>query len=280
MPLAAPPPPVPLAQRRPPIGHTAWHVRSLLIRSEALRPAQLSHHEGGQAEQARQGGQGRSGHAETEAGVGRGAETGVSARMPRMCTQTCLGAVVGSQLLWMPTRHRCEPCKRTGMASLQTRCPLPLLRPTQPPSPPPHRPAAPAGRSYTVSIAVAASCIENAQNLELATLLAGQIARAAAIFNVDEVGACRGPSLSPPPCAPAQPPLLWVPRRPSMLFCGAHQQASASGGLLACPRAGSPPSGLPLVLHPPSPTPPCLPPCLPACPPPLACLPPSGGCAG
>lgn len=43
------------------------------------------------------------------------------------------------------------------------------------------------GRPYTVSIAVAASCIENAQNLELATLLAGQIARAAAIFNVDEV---------------------------------------------------------------------------------------------
>lgn len=43
------------------------------------------------------------------------------------------------------------------------------------------------GRGYTVSIAVAASCIENAQNLELATLLAGQIARAAAIFNVDEV---------------------------------------------------------------------------------------------
>lgn len=39
----------------------------------------------------------------------------------------------------------------------------------------------------TLSVAVAASCIENAQNLELATLLAGQIARAAAIFNVDEV---------------------------------------------------------------------------------------------
>lgn len=35
--------------------------------------------------------------------------------------------------------------------------------------------AAPAGRTYTLSIAVAASCIENAQNLELATLLAGQV---------------------------------------------------------------------------------------------------------
>jgi predicted SPOUT superfamily RNA methylase MTH1 len=39
----------------------------------------------------------------------------------------------------------------------------------------------------TVSIAVGASCIENAQNIELATLLAGQIARAAAIFRIDEV---------------------------------------------------------------------------------------------
>jgi len=39
----------------------------------------------------------------------------------------------------------------------------------------------------TLSIAIASSCIENTQNLELATLLAGQIARAAAIFNVDEV---------------------------------------------------------------------------------------------
>lgn len=39
----------------------------------------------------------------------------------------------------------------------------------------------------TLSIAVAASCIENAQNLQLASILAGQIARAAAVFNVDEV---------------------------------------------------------------------------------------------
>ena len=46
--------------------------------------------------------------------------------------------------------------------------------------------AAPTGRPWTLSFAVAASCVENAQNLELATLLAGQIARAAAIFNVDE----------------------------------------------------------------------------------------------
>ena len=43
------------------------------------------------------------------------------------------------------------------------------------------------GRQYTVSIAVPGSIIDNAQNLELKTYLAGQIARAAAIFNVDEI---------------------------------------------------------------------------------------------
>lgn len=39
----------------------------------------------------------------------------------------------------------------------------------------------------TVSIAIAGSIIDNAQSLELATRLAGQIARAATIFRVDEV---------------------------------------------------------------------------------------------
>lgn len=39
----------------------------------------------------------------------------------------------------------------------------------------------------TVSIAVAGSIIDNTQSLELATRLAGQIARAATIFRVDEV---------------------------------------------------------------------------------------------
>ncbi|GAQ83751.1 hypothetical protein KFL_001600210 [Klebsormidium nitens] len=43
------------------------------------------------------------------------------------------------------------------------------------------------GRDWTVSIAVAGSIVDNAQSLELATALAGQIARAAAIFCVDEV---------------------------------------------------------------------------------------------
>lgn len=46
----------------------------------------------------------------------------------------------------------------------------------------------PAGRQWTVSIAVASSVIDNTQNTEFATYVAGQIARAAAIFNVDEVG--------------------------------------------------------------------------------------------
>ncbi|KAF3330751.1 putative methyltransferase C9orf114 [Carex littledalei] len=39
----------------------------------------------------------------------------------------------------------------------------------------------------TVSIAVAGSIVDNAQSLELATLLAGQIARAVTIFRIDEV---------------------------------------------------------------------------------------------
>jgi predicted SPOUT superfamily RNA methylase MTH1 len=46
----------------------------------------------------------------------------------------------------------------------------------------------PCSSSYkTVSIAIGASCIENAQSQDLGTLLAGQLARAAAIFNIDEI---------------------------------------------------------------------------------------------
>lgn len=43
------------------------------------------------------------------------------------------------------------------------------------------------GRSYTVSVAVAGSIIDNAQSPPLKAYLAGQVARAAAIFEVDEV---------------------------------------------------------------------------------------------
>eukprot|EP00191_Tetraselmis_sp_GSL018_P024834 CAMPEP_0177623146 /NCGR_PEP_ID=MMETSP0419_2-20121207/28747_1 /TAXON_ID=582737 /ORGANISM="Tetraselmis sp., Strain GSL018" /LENGTH=362 /DNA_ID=CAMNT_0019123679 /DNA_START=145 /DNA_END=1230 /DNA_ORIENTATION=- len=43
------------------------------------------------------------------------------------------------------------------------------------------------GRRYTVSMAVPGSVIDNTQSLELATAVAGQIARTAAIFNVNEV---------------------------------------------------------------------------------------------
>ncbi|KAK9805844.1 hypothetical protein WJX73_006812 [Symbiochloris irregularis] len=42
-------------------------------------------------------------------------------------------------------------------------------------------------RKQTISVALAASVIDVAQTLELATFLAGQIARTAAIFNIDEV---------------------------------------------------------------------------------------------
>ncbi len=43
------------------------------------------------------------------------------------------------------------------------------------------------GRNWTVSIAIPGSVVDNAQSKELKTLLVGQIARAAAIFKVDEV---------------------------------------------------------------------------------------------
>ncbi|XP_023231341.1 putative methyltransferase C9orf114 homolog [Centruroides sculpturatus] len=43
------------------------------------------------------------------------------------------------------------------------------------------------GRDYTLSIALPGSILDNAQTAELQTLLAGQIARAATIFNVDEI---------------------------------------------------------------------------------------------
>lgn len=42
-------------------------------------------------------------------------------------------------------------------------------------------------RAFTVSIAVPASIIDNAQSMELKTYLVGQIAKAATIFNVNEV---------------------------------------------------------------------------------------------
>lgn len=44
------------------------------------------------------------------------------------------------------------------------------------------------GPSFTISIAVPGSILENAQSHELRTYLAGQIARAACIYCVDEVG--------------------------------------------------------------------------------------------
>ncbi|KAK7108823.1 hypothetical protein V1264_016488 [Littorina saxatilis] len=43
------------------------------------------------------------------------------------------------------------------------------------------------GRHYTVSIALPGSILDNAQSRELRSYLAGQIARAAVVFNVDEI---------------------------------------------------------------------------------------------
>ena len=47
--------------------------------------------------------------------------------------------------------------------------------------------ASTSGRTYTVSLAVPASVVESAKSLEWATAIAGQIARSAAVFCVDEV---------------------------------------------------------------------------------------------
>jgi hypothetical protein len=46
---------------------------------------------------------------------------------------------------------------------------------------------APAVSDYTISVALPGSIVANAQTAELKTYLAGQIARALVIFNVDEV---------------------------------------------------------------------------------------------
>jgi len=43
------------------------------------------------------------------------------------------------------------------------------------------------GRKWTLSVAVAGSILENAQSAELRSYLAGQVARACVIFNVDEI---------------------------------------------------------------------------------------------
>ena len=48
-------------------------------------------------------------------------------------------------------------------------------------------PAAPSGRAWTVSVALPGSIVANAQTAELKTYLAGQVARAAVVFNVDEI---------------------------------------------------------------------------------------------
>ncbi|GAK66770.1 uncharacterized protein PAN0_014c4994 [Moesziomyces antarcticus] len=49
------------------------------------------------------------------------------------------------------------------------------------------RPTAPGGRRYTVSVAIPGSIVVNAQSPELQSRLAAHIARACAIFNVDEI---------------------------------------------------------------------------------------------
>merc|ERR1712060_975686 len=48
-------------------------------------------------------------------------------------------------------------------------------------------PVSPSGRPWTVSLAIPGSIADNAQTHELRSYLVGQIARAATIFNIDEI---------------------------------------------------------------------------------------------
>ncbi|KEI38349.1 uncharacterized protein L969DRAFT_18362 [Mixia osmundae IAM 14324] len=66
----------------------------------------------------------------------------------------------------------------------------------------PHKPSARArarerSRNFTLSIALPGSILLNAQTPELRTILAGQIARSCAIFNVDEIIVFHEPTFSP-----------------------------------------------------------------------------------
>lgn len=47
--------------------------------------------------------------------------------------------------------------------------------------------AQPSGRKHTMSLAIPGSCLENAPSLEYATFVAGQLARAAVAYHLDEI---------------------------------------------------------------------------------------------
>ena len=58
--------------------------------------------------------------------------------------------------------------------------------------------AVPVGRRWTVSIALPGSIVDNAQSHELRSYLVGQVARAAAVFNIDEIVVFQGPKRDGP----------------------------------------------------------------------------------
>ena len=70
------------------------------------------------------------------------------------------------------------------------------------PAAPSEAPAARAGRQWTVTVALPGSIVDNAQTHELRSQLVGQVARACAIFNVDEIVVFKtGGDAAPPPNA-------------------------------------------------------------------------------
>ena len=60
------------------------------------------------------------------------------------------------------------------------------------------------GRPWTVTLALPGSIVDNAQSHELRSYLVGQVARACAIFNVDEIVVFQGAKPIPPPTGEKQ----------------------------------------------------------------------------
>lgn len=105
--------------------------------------------------------------------------------MPKAVESLCIALAVG--LCAVHTRIRdMVMCAETEVPCSGEELPIPngtVLDPLHTAA----QPAVPRGRHYTVSIAIPGSVIDNTQTAELATAVAGQIARTAAIFKIDEV---------------------------------------------------------------------------------------------
>lgn len=97
-----------------------------------------------------------------------------------------------------PRKKKLRLAERTGVNT------APIVGKQQPDSKKPVAPAGaadgkPRGRQWTVSVALPGSIVDNAQTNELRSQLVGQVARACAIFNVDEIIVFTPSEDGPPP---------------------------------------------------------------------------------